>query len=448
MGKGSSPAGNTTVTNVNPAQQAQQPFLTNLYQEAQNIWGNLQGTGTNGDNFGNPYAFGAQTTGLGNIYANNPGIINAPINAANVDNSVATGGNPSAGSIAQLLGLGGALPAAIQTQANNIGSIGGTMQGNANNIFGVANQMPGAVAPSVGSLTSTANNAISGNPALVPLEAQASGAYLNANPALEGAISAAQQPTVLNYMTATAPQTDSSFEAAGRYGSPTLGTEQVLNQYGLGTNLGNIASSMSNANYANALNEMGNASGTLAGAYNTGTSNAESGYSTGGQLSLDALLGQSGALGAGSNVANLGAADAASAAQALSQGYGVGGGLINNAGGLSNSGSLVPLTAAQNGSALSSIPSSVWGSGINAPFQSTDALANIIGGPQGGSNTQTAPFFTNPTANLLGTGLGALSLGNGLSNAFGSGGFLSGLFGGGAGSGLLSAAALGTGGLL
>ena len=81
---------------------------------------------------------------------------------------------------------------------------------------------------------------------------------------------------------------------------------------------------------------------------------------------------------------------------------------------------------------------------FNAPWLNLQNYMNIISGNQGGTNSGQNPYFTNPLANALGLGTGALGLYNGLSSAglFGSGGSAAASAGGAAGAGDIASTAL------
>jgi hypothetical protein len=415
------------------------------------------------------------------------------------------------------------------------------------------------------------------------LGATASGAFLNQNPYIDRQYQAAADPVTRNYMTATAPQTDSNYEAAGRYGSGVLGNARSQNEQNLGKTLGDLGANLYGQDYANERGLMTNAAGTLgslinqrtglqtaagsalgslglgelAGRSNTlnqagdtylrgiGASSAalgqrdavlqnelgirgniynqaggqylggiNSGISAGGALgSLGLneftqrgnLVNQAGnqylsglqtGIGAGTAAGNLENTDYAQRANVLqnagnhylqSQGlaqnafnsgsnldlYGLNSmlGGISGATGAANglqtgyqggnslalqglalqpsvtAGNLAPAQALiQGGTGLTGLSQAQITDAMNrfygveqAPWQTLTQYMNAVGQPTSGSSQQTQPYFTNPTANLLGGATGALGLANGVGSAFGSGG----LFGGG--SGAFGTAAAGTG---
>lgn len=691
MGKGSQPSGNTTVTQQNPTQTAQLPFLQNLWGNTQNVanWADLgpdlqnltsylQGQETSTMTPGGalmPQAMGslssiigagvpssAATAGLyglagganyspyltpamntaSNIYAsmvpqlsnetglaqfNLPSYANSAINSATdygmtagglatslanftgdytgpmtgYGNSVADLANPAisnatsqAGAINNTgagmtnygnlaAGMGQGQAGALNSLAGAVSNWGSGLSTNAlTSMMGYGSNASTAANPNIAALMGLSGMAVSGNPIYDSLTGMSQGEFLNpsTNPALAGTISAATDPITRQYMTATAPQTDSQMELAGRYGSGAAGNAQSVNERNLGQALTNTTSSIVNNAYNTGLSSMLGAGTALGSAYNTGVGTAgnlqaaaaqaaQQGYSIGGALTnqgyttagniglgaygadTSALTGAANAYNAGYGTAgnlyggagslygtagsllntgygtagnlygtagnlygnagtlNTGALSAAmsgniNAGSLINSGYATGGNLISNAGqlygnvagltdaaqqgalsgylgagnlyggsltqpgalynyggSLANSGLLSYGGLLQQAPSFAGYPAQVATSGVNAGFLPYQDYANVLGGAVGGSSTTTSPYFTNPTANLLGTGLGGLALMNGLggsgilgSAGFGLGGGLGAteagaaaanadLLAGGVGS---SAAALGAGG--
>ncbi len=75
------------------------------------------------------------------------------------------------------------------------------------------------------------------------------GNYLFGNPFLSGAIDTASQGLVRNYQNAVVPGLDSTFSAAGRYGSGLHQTAHLQSQQALTEQLGNLAADMAYRNY-------------------------------------------------------------------------------------------------------------------------------------------------------------------------------------------------------
>lgn len=446
-----------------------------------------------------------------------------------VGNNIAALGNYGTEAAGAGLQIGDELASVANGSINGLPSAYGLL-GNAGATAGQPNI-------GTGLLTRATQAAGQPNLATATLGNEAAGAFLGSNPYLAGEFNAAAQPVTNAYMTATAPQTDSNFEASGRYGSGALGSARSINEQNLGTTLGNMGSNLYGQDYANERGLMTSAQGTLGSLINQGIGLEQAGGSSLGSLinqgnqlqqsagnSLGSLgLGEFGArtnaltaagnqyqtgLGQGINaqnsagnlaISNLGqqlqgiqnaandyftgqgqAANAYGAAgglgaqnlgamnSALSQlqsGYNVGNAnTLAGASGLQSgyqSGNLATLAglgmepSVLNSSMSPSQQMTAGGQGLTsmnqaqitdamnrfygqeqAPYQSLTQYMNLIGQPTSGSSQTTQPFFQNQTANALGTLTGGLGLLNGANSAFGSGGLFSGLFGGGAASGI------------
>lgn len=76
------------------------------------------------------------------------------------------------------------------------------------------------------------------------------------NPYQTGAVNAANDAITRSYQTATAPQTASAFEGAGRYGSGAYGNAVSQNQQDLATQLGNTDASMLSGMYQQNMQNM------------------------------------------------------------------------------------------------------------------------------------------------------------------------------------------------
>lgn len=87
-----------------------------------------------------------------------------------------------------------------------------------------------------------------------------SGRYLNANPHLQGAIDAASAGLTRNYRRTIAPEIDSSFARAGRYGSGAAALARSEAQNNLAQQVGQIASSLSYQDYGAERDRMAQAS--------------------------------------------------------------------------------------------------------------------------------------------------------------------------------------------
>jgi hypothetical protein len=225
----------------------------------------------------------------------------------------------------------------------------------------------------------------------------ASGKYIDpsTNPAMAGMIQSATTPLVNQYMTATAPQTASGFENAGRYGSGALGNATTQNQYGLGQALSNATSQIVNNAYNTGLSATNQAAATEGGLYNTGISNAANAYQAGGGLSLSGLQQMMSGLGTAGQTANQGYNTAAGA-------YGAGANAANS--GMLNLGSL-----AQIAPNLANFPLSQASTAFNSMWAPLQNYSSIVG-PNTSQNTmttQTTPYYSNNTSDIMSGILGA-----------------------------------------
>lgn len=108
-----------------------------------------------------------------------------------------------------------------------------------------------------GALQQLSNNAVGANTFLT------TGAALDpsSNPGLAKAITAAQQPVMQNFQESVIPGLRSNATATGNIGSSREGVAEGMATQQLGSTLGNIAGTMENANYQNALDQMTKAMG-------------------------------------------------------------------------------------------------------------------------------------------------------------------------------------------
>lgn len=435
MSKG--PSGNTTTTTINPTQQAQTPYLTQGWSNAQNLAQTNPVTYYPGQTLAQPDSFLTQGYGL-------LGGMNTPLyNVANtagrtfenaVGGGMGIGNSPAYGPIQTELGAGNTGLSALSSAAMN-GTGLSALSNLASNGAGTA-ALGGLAANGTG--TAALGNLASNPTGYGSLANFANGSYLNpgSNPYLSGMFSAAAQPVINSYMTATAPQTDSAMEMAGRYGSGALANAQSQNQLNLGTTLGNLASNLYGTNYENALGLTEGAAGQL-GNLAAGAAGQLGGLQAGAAGQLGSLQG-----GAASSLGNL----ATGAASTL-------GGLGNSALGTLESGYEAGNSSALKGlllepqvqSGFTAAPNAevTAGEGLTnlsqqqindamsryygtqqAPWQTLSQYLSAVGQPLSGSATLTQPYFQNQAANALGLGLGGLGLYNGLTGA--------GLLGGGA----------------
>jgi hypothetical protein len=466
---GSQPAGNTTVTQTNPTQQAQVPFLQNLWSNAQGISSQEYNNPGFGQMMGNLENFGL---GAGSSISPSTPLFSDTFNG--VDNLI-NGGNPASGAINNINGVASSLPGQVNPEIagmnGNANLVSGWAPGALSNLLGlssgalgstqgyaggIAGMVPGAVNsanPAEQQLMANSGMAVGGNPALAPNEWMSSGALLspNSNPYLAGTFSAAAQPVTNAFMTSTAPMIDSQMEAAGRYGSGANSNAQSVAQQNLGTTLDNLASNIYGNAYGQGLGATTTAAGNLGSQYNTGVFNSNYGAGQAGSLAQGGYSLGGNLLGSAGNLSNSGYSTAGSLA---GTGYGTGlnlageggtlfgnagslglnteselGSLFGNAGSLGISGLSPELQALSMSPGLASLPGTLATEGLTAPQIPNQINGGILGNPTSGSLSTTSPYFENGTANLLGGLTGGLGLLNGVNSAFSSGGALSGLGG-------------------
>jgi hypothetical protein len=487
----------STQTNTNPLGQAQMPFLTNMWGQAAGLGGWNFDTNTVGPAVGQQYL-----DQLKNYAQNQANVAQGPASnlvpgSMNFVNSALTGQ------------AGGYLPAATQTQglnnfanaAANAGTSYGDMlsqaasmapgtvspyqtglmslagqyggltgagynsygglnqfgnqaanagQMTAAQLYGLAPQGMSSGYPSEQQLMANSGMAIGGNPAFSSgLMGLASGQYINpsTNPALAGTIQAATDPITKQFMTATAPLTDSGFEAGGRSGSGAQTNAQGQNQYALGQALQNATSNIVNNAYNTGLSTTLNAGNALGGLYNQGMANSSSAAAQAGQLGQAGVgltgnliqgggaalntgygtgisgygagasalnsLGGTGLGGASSNY-SMGGQLGLNALSSMMQGLNYGAGATNagygtgisgyGAGGnLANAGTLNLGSLAQMAPELANYPSANLAAAYNTGWAPIQNYAGVLGQPIGGNTISqtTQPYYQNTGSQIL-----------------------------------------------
>jgi hypothetical protein len=366
-----------------------------------------------------------------------PGAV-APYASGLQDLSAAAGG---AGA-----GYGGALAGAA-------GQAPGTVSPAVAGLYGLAGPARSIANPAMAGLYGNAGMAIPGNPIYDSLRGMASGQYIDPsrNPALAGTIRAATDPLVAQYQTAVAPQTESPFEGAGRYGSGAWANARGQAQDALGRALGGATSSIVNNAYNTGLSSTLGAGQALGQAYNTGTSNITDALSragalgqagvaqagnllqAGGGLDLSALQAMMQGLGAAGQTTNQGYSTAGQllgqggqltqggqnaliqgltgGAGATNQGWSTAANAMGQAGGLANAGALNLGSIAQNAPELANWPMSQLAAGYNAGWLPVQNYASILGQPVGGNTSQTTPYYSNTLGQVGSAASGLASLG-------------------------------------
>ncbi|HYF34378.1 MAG TPA: hypothetical protein VD994_03730 [Prosthecobacter sp.] len=133
-------------------------------------------------------------------------------------------------------------------------------------------QNQGALDTSENALSAFARgDSLNANPALGLLQGTASGSYLNSNPYLDAMYAKAARGVTDTYLNTTQPRTDAIFNGPGTMGGNTAYQQMVArNQYGLGENLGNLATSIYGGNYAQERQNQLGAQQSIGNLFSTG----------------------------------------------------------------------------------------------------------------------------------------------------------------------------------
>lgn len=199
----------------------------------------------------------------------------------------------------------------------------------------------------------------SANPASNAFAQFANGSMMN-NPYETGALNAANNAITRSYQTATAPNTASAFEAAGRYGSGAYGNAVSQNQQDLATQLGNTDASLVNTMYQQNMGNMLQGAQGLSGQQTAALSMAPN--------TVNSIN------GAATNLYNMG-------------------------------GNQQSLNQAQ----------------INAPWQLLNNYSNLIQGQYGGQSSTTQPYYQNQLAGGMGGAMAGASMGSMFGSPWGTG---------------------------
>jgi hypothetical protein len=429
--KGSQPAGSTTTTTINPTQQAQLPFL-------QDLWGQTQGLGQTNPMQYYPNATLSQwgtpekTTGYQNMYNNayntnaNLPIVNAAYNTA-VTGGYGAGINPA------------------NPYYQDYASGGGPSQQMQQGLYGQGLSQGGQYAQQVGQYSAPiqqmayqlgANN----NLGLSQLGNTASGMYLNSNPYMAQMVQSAMDPVTRNYQTAIAPSTDAMFSGGGRYGSGAMAGAVSTGQQNLARGLSDLSGNLYGQQYARERQAQDAAAQNYGQLYNAGLAQGMQGLGNAANIQ-----------GAAGNQYWAGQRAAQDAANQYAQGGQFGAGGLNS---MFNTGNLAAMEAlrmypqlagAQNIGAQQQVAAGTGLAAVDqariademarfygqqkAPWDTLTNMSGLFGQPTGGSSSVSQPYFQNQGANLLSGLTGAASLGNQF-GLFGSGG-LGGLGGSG-----------------
>jgi hypothetical protein len=377
MGKGASQVGTQTTSSIDPRAQAQAPYLQQGWDYARNLFGTQS-----------PDYSGVQ--GVQNA-AQNPMQLNLANQASN-PYSAATGGqygisnSPAYGGYQNIAGGNTFGQGQANYDVGQLQGLGGLSsqygQNYADLMRNTAAGIPGAMADPLGMLRQ-----------------QASGYYLNSNPYLDQMYGNAAGALTRAYQTGTAPRTASSFEGAGRYGSPSAQNAVSQNEQNLGSSLSGLASNIYGQNYAQERG-LQNAATQAYGSQGLSTiQQLLSGLGAAGQMGL-AGLGQAGSqYGAAGNLGLSGTGQQLAGLGGLQGGYQAG-----NAAALQGAGMLPQMQAGYM------YPSQQYASATQQmnqlPWQWGQNYMGMITQPSGYQATQTQqPIYGNPGGEALGTAL-------------------------------------------
>lgn len=427
--KGSSPAGTTTQTQVNPTQQMQLPFLQGGWNSALNLFDTQ------------PLQYYPQQTlaqnplleqGYTDVYNTGQGL-NAMLPAYNTAyNTMLAGGNTSpADPYYQQYASGQTPQQQYYNSVADAATSGGA--GFAGDIANYANQ---AAANNNIGLTSLGQTAQGQGVGMQELAKAASGYYVNKNPYIDQMYAQAAAPLGEDYQRRIAPGINSAFSGAGRYGSGAAAQAASTGQQNYLDSLAGLSSSIYGQNYARErqaqdaaatqYSQLGNQAGQAYGQlYNQGL-----GMGITGNTAAAAVYDQALRMGM-----------SATQASQLAQQYGVAG--LQNSFNTSqqaqqNALRLFPQYAAaqmagpnatlQAGQGLTQLTQQAIDDQMkrfygvqNAPYETLSKYLANIGQPTTGSSQTTNPYFQNPMASMLGGALGLTGIGSNL-GLFGSGG--------------------------
>jgi hypothetical protein len=261
MGKGSSPAGQITKTQTDAMQQAQEPFMRQMWGGAQSLYQNnpmQYYPGQTLTQWGQPEkltGYWDQYRAADTIGGMQPGV-NAAFQSA-VGGGYGAANNPANqyyGGFASGEGYPQQNFQDLQAQALSQGSQYAQQIGQyANPMMQYAGQ-------------AAANN----NLGLSQLGNTASGMYLNSNPYMAQMVQSAMDPVTRNYQTSIAPSTDAMFSGGGRYGSGAMANAASTGQQNLARGLSDLSGNLYGQQYARERQAQDAAAQQYGSLYNAG----------------------------------------------------------------------------------------------------------------------------------------------------------------------------------
>jgi hypothetical protein len=413
MSKGSKPAGTVTSTATNSAGLAQEPYLKEMWGQAQDLYKNnpmQYYPGQTLTQWGTP----EKMAGLWDQYraGDTLGAMQGGVN--NAYNTALTGGYGAANNQANQF---------YQGFANGTGYPQQNFQNlqDQSRVGGITNaQLIGQFSDPVSQFAAAASG--NNNLGLSQLGNTASGAYLNSNPYINAAIQAAQDPVTRNYQTAVAPQTDAMFSGGGRYGSGAMAGAVSTGQQNLARGLGDISSNMMNANYARERQAQDTAAGQYGQLYNAGIGLGMQGMGQAANIQQQA-----------GNQWFQGQSAAQNAAQQYAQGAQYGATGLNamfNAGNQASQNALSmypqfaqaqligPQAKTAAGTGMAAVDQATLADQMarfygqqNAPYENLSKYSGYIGQPIAAQTSSSQPYFQNQGAEVLSGLTGIAGLG-------------------------------------
>lgn len=416
-GSSQQPAGNTTTTQTTTPWAGQQPYLTQGFQAAANLYGD----GTGGPQYfqGNTVAAPSQATQTAQQMELAQGINGSPTtNAANASSQNILSQN--------------------YLTSNPSNSMYGAVANSSNPALGLAAMQAYGGVPGSGTLSGIANN---GGPvsSQYNLGNVANGSQLTNDPYLKAQWDAASGDITNAYQTAIAPQIAGASEAAGRFGSGSYANAVGQGERQLGSSLATAGSNLFGNAYQQAADRQLSAASTIQQAQLAQTGLQSSAANALGQNSL-AATGQLGQLGQQQTANQL------AAAQGIGSNYNTAGtqqiqtaaiapslqdAQYQNIAAVSDAG------AQQDALAQANINAQIakWNYQQTAPYQNLSTFQQMIQGNYGGQTVTSQPYYKSGS-NALGGALSGAASGAAAGSMFGPWGTAIGAVGGGLFGGL------------
>lgn len=393
MPKGSKPAGNVTTTNITG--QKQEPYLEDLWSQAQrlnNAWTPGATIGNAGENINfsawdDLVSTGKNTSNVLRPQANQTwtGIASDP-----------TGANsPAYNYWQQMANFRGTQPQMMMHDASSASSIG-------------AGDYAKAIGPYAQQANQYGQTAAAGNLGLDALGKVAGGEFLNKNPYIAQMVQNAMDPITRNYQTATAPQLDASFAGSGRYGSGAMLGARDTAQRNLGKTLSDASTTLYGNQYQNERQLMDQAASQYGTLYNQGQQLGMQGAQAGANIYNTAGNQYQTGLQNAANIANQDMSAMQGAAQGLQQGYQTGTNAATQAAAMYPQLAQAQSIGEQQQMAAGDAYNKWQERYKTEPYDALTRYQQLIGSPIGAGTSQ--PYFQNQGANIMSGITGGLDI--------------------------------------